>query len=101
MLYRGKTYPQIEPVQDRTDLLTRRHKVPWEWMRGGWLILIRDPEKASQRREHLSGTGLMLFSLLAIPSCLTLHPPLSETAGVESGRKYQAVRPAQKMLEAN
>lgn len=39
MLQRGKMYPQTETVQDRTDLLRQRHKVPWECREEG---LIRD-----------------------------------------------------------
>ena len=82
MLYRGKTYPQIEPVQDRTDLLTRRHKVPWEWMRGGWLILIRDPEKASQRREHVStALGSGCFHYLQFPPASHFIFPLVKQQG--------------------
>lgn len=39
MLQRGKMYPQTETVQDRTDLLRQRHKVPCECREEG---LIRD-----------------------------------------------------------
>ena len=37
ILQRGKTYPHIETVQDRIDLLTQRHKVPGSAERRGSL----------------------------------------------------------------
>lgn len=79
----------------RQSRLVNRHKVPCGCLRGGgWLILVRDLEKASQRREYLSGAfGSWYFSTQNVLLPLTLPYPTAKEQGRSEGGN-QAARPA-------
>lgn len=85
----------------RQSRLVNRHKVPCGCLRGGgWLILVRDLEKASQRREYLSGAfGSWYFSTQNVLLPLTLPYPTAKEQGRSEGGN-QAARPAWQMHKA-